>query len=114
MMQHAIEHGADRGDFAQHWSRNQRLTFLIATMLLDVTPGPSGRARRLKRQNEHRFGCISGSSPPTAHCPQITRVVWTASRRGDIRKSIFQDSLFPIQTVRTQNVALLKPVSFAL
>ncbi len=49
--------------------------------------------------NEHRFGCISGLSPP--HCPQITRVVWTASWRGNIHKSIFQDSLFPIQTVGT-------------
>ena len=35
------------------------------------------------------------------HCPQITRVVWSTSWRGVIRKRIFQDFLFPVQTVGT-------------
>jgi hypothetical protein len=48
------------------------------------------------------------------HRPQIMRVMWTAAWRRDIRKRIFQDPLFPIQTVGTQNVSLLKPVSFVL
>jgi hypothetical protein len=48
------------------------------------------------------------------HCAQIMRVMWTASWRRNIRKRIFQDLLFPIQTVGTQNVSLLKPVSFVL
>jgi hypothetical protein len=48
------------------------------------------------------------------HCPQITRVVWAASWRWVIRKGIFQDSLFPIRAVGTENVSYAKPVSVAL
>ncbi len=48
------------------------------------------------------------------HCHQITGVVWDASLRRDIRKGIFQDSLFPIQAVGTDHVPFPKPVSAAL
>jgi hypothetical protein len=40
--------------------------------------------------------------------------VWAASLRRDIRKGIFQDSLFPIWAVGTDNVSFPKPVSVAL
>src|SRR5208282_263458 len=45
---------------------------------------------------------------------QITGVVWVASWRRDIRKGIFQDFLFAILAVGTENVSFQKPVSFGL
>ena len=40
--------------------------------------------------------------------------MWAESSRRDVRKGIFQDSLFPIQAVGTDNVSFPKPVSVAL
>src|SRR6266849_5064308 len=47
------------------------------------------------RSGLHR-GCGPIKLALLSHCPQITRVMWTASWRADIRKRIFQDPLFPI------------------
>src|SRR5713101_2122502 len=51
---------------------------------------------------------------PGPHCQEVTGVVWAESSRRDVRKGIFQDSLFPIQAVGTDNVSFPKPVSVAL
>ena len=51
---------------------------------------------------------------PGPHCHQITGVVWAESWRRDVRKGIFQDSLFPIYAVGTDNVSFPKPESVAL
>jgi len=45
---------------------------------------------------------------------QITRVVWAASWRWDIRKRIFPDLFSPILTGGTENVSFQEPVSFGL
>jgi hypothetical protein len=51
---------------------------------------------------------------PQPHCQQITGVSWATSWGRGVRNGIFHDSLFPIQTVWTDNVPYAKPVSFAL
>src|ERR1700674_5326030 len=53
------------------------------------------------------------ASVPGPHCQEITGVVWPESWRRDVRKWIFQDSLFPIWAVETDDVSFPKPISFA-
>jgi len=52
--------------------------------------------------------------PPRTHRHQITGIVWAVSCRRRIRNGTFNNDLFPIETVGTDNVSLPEPVVFAL